>query len=364
MVYPIVSFEVIPREDGERLQRIREIVAEGMEFDPLFIDMSFGGGRPDVDGSVRRAMHRTIAVIREFSDVVPIVPHLTRTGLDRENTSKFLREMADAGIYDFVLIGGDQPKDDVPRFREEDCYDNTNNMITGVCTLFKEWGLADKLSLRVGVEPEGFNPVARLREKRNASIIELPGTTEPIFAVKESITQNYTKRGIIFPFLIQADTGGIVMPGITHEYPVEPHKAPIELPIAIGVSMGAGIPRPALNKEGKETIRNGAPIDRYGVPLHSEYRTLFEGIDPNDKSEATRARLAAIHEKELFNTILELRAGCILGPRDIVINRIHGFTHNNSGFFRIMNRLYPGIANAPAPAGTQRAQATPGAALA
>jgi methylenetetrahydrofolate reductase (NADPH) len=121
------SFEVLPPLKGNSIHRIYRIIDKLIEFDPKYINITSHHSeyidREEPDGTIRRVNVRrrpgsvAIASAIQHRYGVTAVPHIICKGFTQEETEYALIDLNFLGVYDLLLLRGDEkklPKDPDP----------------------------------------------------------------------------------------------------------------------------------------------------------------------------------------------------------------------------------------------------------
>lgn len=114
------SFEILPPLKGNSINRIYNIIDKLIEFDPKYINITSHHSeyidKEEADGTIRRVNIRrrpgSVAIASAIQNRYGItaVPHIICKGFTKEETEYALMDLNFLGVYDLLLLRGDEKK--------------------------------------------------------------------------------------------------------------------------------------------------------------------------------------------------------------------------------------------------------------
>ena len=220
---PLISFEIIPPKRGSSANEIMRIVADLVEFEPPFIDVTSHSAQVYYEelpeGGWRRHVKRKrpgtlglCAAIKHRYGIEP-VPHLLCTGFSREETEDALIELNYLGIENIMALRGDGSDQNKPRRSDRSVNEYALHLVEQVADMNQGNYLEDFID----ATPTNFCVgVAGYPEKH----FEAPNLTWDILNLKRKVdagasyvtTQMFFNNAHYFSFVERCREVGITVP--------------------------------------------------------------------------------------------------------------------------------------------------------
>lgn len=99
-----ISFEFFPPKTAEGKTHLLHTFSQLAKYNPEFCSVTFGAG-----GSTRDGTLKTVKLLQSMSEGIPIAPHISCIGVNRELLLEILCLYHTLGIKQLVALRGDQP---------------------------------------------------------------------------------------------------------------------------------------------------------------------------------------------------------------------------------------------------------------
>jgi len=165
---PTVSFELYPPRTPASEASAWETVERLAAAAPDFFSVTYGAS-----GSTRDASRTLVRRILAETTVAPIA-HLTCVGSTRTELARFVGELVDDGVRDFLALRGDPPAGQPDWVPQPDGVNSTAELVALIRSVEQaRFGTTGALSVAVAAYPAGSNhtraqDVAALRDKQAA----------------------------------------------------------------------------------------------------------------------------------------------------------------------------------------------------
>lgn len=101
---PLFSFEFFPPKDDNAARDLMEVVRQLQELKPDYVSVTYGAG-----GSTRAKTLDLVARIKKETGI-EAVAHLTCVGHSKSEIRSVLKELADRGVENLLVLRGDPPR--------------------------------------------------------------------------------------------------------------------------------------------------------------------------------------------------------------------------------------------------------------
>src|SRR3954468_10513480 len=101
---PVFSFEFFPPKSDEAAKQLEKTIAELGPLEPSFVSVTYGAG-----GTTREKTIDIVSRIKRETGIEAMA-HLTCVGATREDLTKVLDRLVDAGVENVLALRGDPPK--------------------------------------------------------------------------------------------------------------------------------------------------------------------------------------------------------------------------------------------------------------
>ena len=224
------SFEILPPLKGNSINRIYSIIDKLIEFDPKYINITSHHSEyidnVEPDGTIRRTNIRrrpgSVAIASAIQNKYGItaVPHMICKGFTKEETEYALIDLNFLGIYDLLLLRGDEKK--LVGNKDNLYHDYATDLQKQVNDFNK--GTALDGSLFEGVDTPFSYGMACYPEKHE----EAPNMEADIFYAKEKVkngagylvTQMFFDNSKYYAFVERMRSEGVTVPIIPGIKPV------------------------------------------------------------------------------------------------------------------------------------------------
>lgn len=225
------SFEVLPPLKGNNINRIYRIIDKLIEFDPKYINITSHHSeyidREEADGTIRRVNIRrrpgsvAIASAIQHKYGITAVPHIICKGFTKEETEYALIDLNFLGVYDLLLLRGDEKK--LPKDLEQSHYHGYATDLQQQINDFNR-GIALDGSTFEGIDTPFSYGMACYPEKHE----EAPSLESDIFYAKEKVkngadylvTQMFFDNAKYYAFVDRLRAEGITVPIIPGVKPI------------------------------------------------------------------------------------------------------------------------------------------------
>jgi methylenetetrahydrofolate reductase (NADPH) len=270
----LISYEIVPPKRGSSAEQIMRIVADLVEFEPPFIDVTSHSAQVYYEelptGAWRRHVKRKrpgtlglCAAIKHRYHIEP-VPHLLCTGFTREETEDALIELNYLGIQNVMALRGDTSE-----YQKRISPDRTvNEYAEDLVRQIHEMNLGHYMEEIMDAAPTDFCVgVAGYPEKH----YQAPNITWDILHLKRKVdagaayvtTQMFFDNRHYFGFVERCRAVGItvpIVPGLkilTHKQQLQslPSKFYLEIPEALAAEVEAAKPEHVVDIGVEWTLR-------------------------------------------------------------------------------------------------------------
>ena len=250
------SFELLPPLKGNSIQRIYAIIDRLKEFEPKYINITSHHSeymdRVEADGTVRRVNIRrrpgSVAIASAIQNRYGItaVPHIICKGFTKEETEYALIDLNFLGVYDLLLLRGDEKK--LPGDLDKSNYHNYATELQKQVNDFNK-GFALDGSAFEGINTPFSYGMACYPEKHG----DAPDLESDVFFAKEKVkngadylvTQMFFDNSFYYAYIERMRAEGIeapIIPGIKpivlmNQLTVLPQLFHTEIPEALAVEL-------------------------------------------------------------------------------------------------------------------------------
>lgn len=225
------SFEVLPPLKGNSINRIYKIIDKLIEFDPKYVNITSHHSeyidKEEPDGTIRRVNIRrrpgSVAIASAIQNKYGItaVPHIICKGFTKEETEYALMDLNFLGVYDLLLLRGDEKK--LPANIDRSLYHNYATDLQQQVNDFNK-GIALDGSGFEGIETPFSYGMACYPEKHE----EAPNLESDIFYAKEKVkngadylvTQMFFDNARYYEFVERMRAEGVTVPIIPGIKPI------------------------------------------------------------------------------------------------------------------------------------------------
>jgi len=224
------SFEILPPLKGNSIKRIYSIIDKLIEFDPKYINITSHHSeyidKEEPDGTIRRMNIRrrpgSVAIASAIQNKYGItaVPHIICKGFTKEETEYALIDLNFLGVYDLLLLRGDEKKLAV---NNNNLYHDYATGLQGQVNDFNK-GIALDGSFFEGIDTPFSYGMACYPEKHE----EAPNLESDILYAKEKVkngadylvTQMFFDNSKYYAFVERLRAEGITVPIIPGIKPI------------------------------------------------------------------------------------------------------------------------------------------------
>ena len=224
------SFEILPPLKGNSINRIYNIIDKLVEFDPKYINITSHHSeyidKEEPDGRIKRVNIRrrpgSVAIASAIQNkyAITAVPHIICKGFTKEETEYALIDLNFLGIYDLLLLRGDEKN--IARNNEKLYHDYATDLQAQVNNF--NGGIALDGSSFEGVDVPFSYGMACYPEKHE----EAPNIESDIFYAKEKVkngagylvTQMFFDNSKYYAFVERMREEGITVPIIPGIKPI------------------------------------------------------------------------------------------------------------------------------------------------
>ena len=225
------SFELLPPLKGNSIQRIYQIIDKLIVFDPKYINITSHHGeyidKNEPGGTIRRVNIRrrpgSVAIASAIQNKYGItaVPHIICKGFTKEETEYALIDLNFLGVYDLLLLRGDEKK--LPASLDRSACHNFALDLQKQVNDFNK-GIALDGSVFEGIDTPFSYGMACYPEKHE----EAPNMESDIYYAKEKVkngagylvTQLFFNNSKYFAFVDRMRSEGITVPIIPGIKPI------------------------------------------------------------------------------------------------------------------------------------------------
>ena len=280
------SFELLPPLKGNSIRRIYAIIDRLREFEPKYINITSHHSeyidRTEPDGTVRRVNIRrrpgSVAIASAIQNRYGItaVPHIICKGFTKEETEYALIDLNFLGIYDLLLLQGDEKK--LPNDLDGSLY---HEYATGLQKQVNDFnkGIALDGTVFEGINTPFSYGMACYPEKHGAA----PDMESDLFFAKEKakngadylVTQMFFDNAHYYAYVERMRDDGVmapIIPGIKpivlmNQLKILPQLFHTEIPEALAIELR----KCKTDEEAKEVgvawcIEQCKDLIKYGVP--------------------------------------------------------------------------------------------------
>lgn len=190
---PVFSFEVFPPKPDYPLETIYQTISELRALAPDYISVTYGAG-----GSSRG---RTMEIARHIKETCKIeaLAHLTCVGHTREEITRILNDLREAGVENILALRGDPPKNAAPGYQNDGDFTYASDLISFIKS-------SNGFSIGAAAYPEGHPLSKDLSEDTNHL------KTKVETGVDFLVTQLFLDNQYFFRFMERIRKAGIVVP--------------------------------------------------------------------------------------------------------------------------------------------------------
>lgn len=225
------SFEILPPLKGNSINRIYRIIDKLIEFDPKYINITSHHSeyidREGADGTMQRVNVRrrpgsvAIASAIQHKYGITAVPHMISKGFTKEETEYALIDLNFLGVYDLLLLRGDEKK--LPKNLDNSLYHSHATDLQQQVNAFNR-GIALDGSEFEGIDTPFSYGMACYPEKHE----EAPSLEADLFYAKEKIkngadylvTQMFFDNAKYYAFVDRLRSEGVTVPIIPGVKPI------------------------------------------------------------------------------------------------------------------------------------------------
>ncbi|WP_226924557.1 methylenetetrahydrofolate reductase [Georgenia satyanarayanai] len=228
---PTVSFELYPPRTPASEASAWETVERLAAAAPDFFSVTYGAS-----GSTRDASRTLVRRILAETTVAPIA-HLTCVGSTRAELARFVGELVDDGVRDFLALRGDPPAGEREWVPRPDGVNSTAELVALIRSVeHARFGATGALSVAVAAYPAGSHhtrtqDVAALRDKQAAG-------------ADFAITQVFYDPAAYVGLVEEARAAGVVLPMVAGIIPMTDPRRLTRLAQLTGVP----VPEPLLER--------------------------------------------------------------------------------------------------------------------
>lgn len=225
------SFEILPPLKGNSINRIYNIIDKLRDFDPKYINITSHHSeyidKEESDGTIRRVNVRrrpgSVAIASAIQNKYGItaVPHIICKGFTKDETEYALMDLNFLGVYDLLLLRGDEKK--LPNHSERSLYHNYATDLQKQVNDFNK-GIGLDGTPFEGIETPFSYGMACYPEKHE----EAPNLESDIFYAKEKVkngadylvTQMFFDNAKYYEFVERMRAEGVTVPIIPGVKPI------------------------------------------------------------------------------------------------------------------------------------------------
>ncbi|WP_258369546.1 methylenetetrahydrofolate reductase [Georgenia satyanarayanai] len=204
---PTVSFELYPPRTPAREASAWETVERLAASGPDFFSVTYGAS-----GSTRDASRTLVRRILTETSVAPIA-HLTSVGSTRAELERFVEELVDDGVRDFLALRGDPPAGQREWVPQPDGVNTTAELVTLIRSVERaRFGTTGELSVAVAAYPAGAS------HTRTQDVVAL--LDKQAAGADFAITQVFYDPAAYVDLVEEARSAGVALPFVAGIIPM------------------------------------------------------------------------------------------------------------------------------------------------